>query len=275
MYNHMKQSFFWRAAVVLLAVMGLGMNARATGTPMFGEDHFEQSYNYDAYSLGQGRFHVKVLIFADGLPDWLSVDRPYGSIDPQESIILYFSLDSRTLAVGTYSEIIYLTDEDGLSEPLKVRIDMKALCLWSGVETANFDRQMSLCGQVMIDGLFLTNPDDVVVAMLGDTLVGFAHVDPNPSGGGSYVFMTIYGTQFSEGRQLKFRPWQSSTGHVFNLTAVPIVAFQADGMVGLPPQQPVLLYSNSSSVQYFDLQHGWNWLSLSPMPWAARYCTKL
>jgi hypothetical protein len=202
----------------------------------------------------------------DGLPDWLSVDRPYGSIDPQESLSLNFSIDNSTLAVGTYSEIIYLTDEDGLSEPLKVRIDIKALCPWYGVEDVDFDRQMTLCGQVKIDGFYLSNPEDVVVAMAGDSVVGYAHVSPVISGGGSHVFMTIYGTSQTEGRQLNFRAWQAATGHAYNLTSDAAVYFQSDAIVGLPPEEPVLLYSNSSAVQYFDLHKGWNWISFHIAP---------
>ena len=202
----------------------------------------------------------------EGLPDWLTVDRPYGSIDPQESLTLTFSVDGRTLAVGTYSEIIYLIDEDGLSEPLKVRIDVKALCPWYGVEGGEYDRQMTLCGQVKIDGLYVTDPEDVVVAMAGDSVVGYAHVSPELSGGGSYVFMTIYGTQSTEGRQLRFRAWQAKTGHAYNLSSDEEVYFHSDAIVGLPPEEPVLLYSNSSAVQYFNLQSGWNWISFYIAP---------
>ena len=202
----------------------------------------------------------------EGLPDWLTVDRPYGSIDPQESTTLNLSIDSRTLAVGTYSEIIYLTDEDGLSEPLKVRVDIKALCPWYGVEEGEYDRQMTLCGQVKIDGLYMTDPEDIVVAMVGDTVVGYTHVNPDLSGGGSYIFMTIYGNQSTEGRQLRFRAWQESTGHAYNLSSSVDVYFQSDAIVGLPPEEPVLLYSNSSSVQYFDLHYGWNWVSFCIAP---------
>jgi hypothetical protein len=202
----------------------------------------------------------------EGLPDWLTVDRPYGSIDPQESLTLNLSVDSRTLAVGTYSEIIYLSDEDGLSEPLKVRIDVKALCPWYGVDVNEYDRQMTLCAQVMIDGIFMTNPDDIVVAMAGDTVVGYAHVSPDLSGGGSYIYMTIYGSQSTEGRQLRFCVWQAATGHAYNLSSYEPILFQSDAIVGLPPQEPVLLYSNSSSVQYFELLRGWNWISFCIAP---------
>lgn len=229
-------------------------------TLLWDEEGVYEVFNYD-YDEGVHSIPVRIRntsgrrhqFSIEGLPDWLTMDRPYGSIDPQESLTLDFSIDSRTLAVGTYSEIIYLTDEEGLSEPLRVRIDIKSLCPWYGVEVSEFDRQMTLCGQVRIDGLYMTNPEDVVVAMAGDSVMGYAHVSPELSGGGSYVFMTIYGTESTEGRQLCFRAWQATTGHVYNLSTDEAVFFHSDAIVGLPPEEPVLLYSNSTAVQYVVL----------------------
>lgn len=242
-------------------------------TLLWDEEDVYEVFNYD-YDEGVHSIPVRIRntsgrrhqFSIEGLPDWLTVDRPYGSIDPQESLTLDFSIDSRTLAVGTYSEIIYLTDEEGLSEPLRVRIDIKSLCPWYGVEVSEFDRQMTLCGQVKIDGLYMTNPEDVVVAMAGDSVMGYAHVSPELSGGGSYVFMTVYGTESTEGRQLRFRAWQATTGHVYNLSTDEAVFFHSDAIVGLPPEEPVLLYSNSTAVQYFDLHNGWNWVSFYIAP---------
>ncbi len=202
----------------------------------------------------------------EGMPDWLTVDRPTGSIEPQESLTLNFSIDSRTLAVGDYSELIYLTDEEDLSESLKVHIVMKAVCPWYGLNTSQFDRQMSLRAQVKIDGRFITNPEDVVVAVVGDTMVGYANVSPGPTGNGSYIYMTVYGNAQTEGKQLKFRAWMSSTGRIFNLTSDTLVTFQTDALVGLPPVEPLQLYSTSTTVQYFDIYPGWNWVSLNIAP---------
>lgn len=116
-------------------------------TLLWDEEGVYEVFNYD-YDEGVHSIPVRIRntsgrrhqFSIEGLPDWLTVDRPYGSIDPQESLTLDFSIDSRTLAVGTYSEIIYLTDEEGLSEPLRVRIDIKSLCPWYGVEVSEFDR---------------------------------------------------------------------------------------------------------------------------------------
>lgn len=202
----------------------------------------------------------------DGLPEWLSVDRPMGSIEPQESLTLNFSIDNRTLAVGDYSELIYLTDDDDLSEPLKVHIVMKATCPWYAVDASQYDRQMSLRAQVKIDGRYITNPEDVVVAVVGDTMVGYAQVSPDLSGGGSYIYMNIYGNEQTEGRTLKFRAWSASSGRIFNLASDTTVTFHADGLVGLPPTEPLQLYSTSTTVQYFDLRSGWNWVSLGIAP---------
>ena len=61
--------------------------------------------------------------YIDGQPDWLRINQSYGSIEPQETLTLQMILD-KNIPIGTYAEIIYLTDEDGLAEPLKIYIQV-------------------------------------------------------------------------------------------------------------------------------------------------------
>lgn len=60
-----------------------------------------------------------------------------GSINPMETQNLIFTVNE-DLPVGVYSEIIYLTDENDLSEPLKVLIEVRAVCPWENVSPQQF-----------------------------------------------------------------------------------------------------------------------------------------
>ena len=51
-------------AAVLFA---LQLPASLQATPQNGSTYFRNASNYDAYSLGRGRIHFKVLVFADGV----------------------------------------------------------------------------------------------------------------------------------------------------------------------------------------------------------------
>ena len=51
-------------AAVLFAML---LPAALHATPLYGSSHFRDASNYDAYSLGSGKIHYKVLVFAEGL----------------------------------------------------------------------------------------------------------------------------------------------------------------------------------------------------------------
>ena len=209
-----------------------------------------------------GRRHQYTI---DGLPDWLTVDQAYGSINPQEIIPVHFTVD-HNLPVGIYSEIVYLTDEDGLSEPLKIMIEIKALCPWGEANPNGYERQMTLRGQVMVDGVYDSDPNDIVAAMMGNDIVGMANIDFNAEAGTSYLYMTIYGTEVLEGMPVKFRLWQASTGRIYSLSSSTAVTYHTDNMVGLPPSAPVLLSTSANEVQNLDIVEGWNWISFYLKP---------
>lgn len=222
-------------------------------------DDFELSADIQNIS---GRRHQFTI---EGLPSWMSVSQTYGSINPQETIGLRFTVD-HNLPVGIYSEIIYLTDEDGLSEPLKIMVEIKAICPWDEDNPNGYARQMSLRGQVMVDGVYDSDPKDVVVALLGNDIVGRANVDFNAEAGTSYLYLTIHGNEVFEGMPLHFRLWQASTGRIYSLTPSTDVSYQNDATVGLPPAAPVLLSTSANEVQSIDIKQGWNWISFYLFP---------
>lgn len=201
----------------------------------------------------------------DGLPDWLNVDQAYGSINPQETQNLIFTVNE-DLAVGVYSEIIYLTDENDLSEPLKVMIEVRAVCPWENVSPQYFDRQMSLLGQVVVDGIIDTDPNDIVVAIANRQVVGYQHISYDNDIYPGYLFMTIYGNDYTRFHSLQFYLWQASTGRIFGLTPSPSVIFQTNSAVGMPPADPVILSTSANEVQNFDILEGWNWISFNIDP---------
>ena len=203
--------------------------------------------------------------YIDGEPDWLGVSPGFGSIDPQESLTLQLVLD-KDLPIGTYAEIIYLTDENGLAEPLKVYVQVKAKCPWPTLNIRDFDHQMSFRGQVVVDGIYDTNPEDIVAAIIDDRIVGQCNISFDEETNASYVYMTIYGNDDSQSQPVSFRLWESSTGRIFSLSSSEPVVFQSDAMAGLPPSSPVILSTTANEVQNLNLTSGWNWISFNIIP---------
>ena len=198
--------------------------------------------------------------------EWLSVDMPYGSIDPTDDKTITFTYNTE-LPVGVYSELVYLTDENGLSEPLRVELVIEAICPWEDEEVdESFANTMLLRGQVYIEkekgnGYFDSDENDMVAVFCDGKLVGKSNNTFASSTNKSYVYLTIHGNDKTENKVLSFKLWQASTGRVYNLQPDTVQRFVPNAMRGISPQTPVLLTTSAGSLQQINLNSGWNWVS--------------
>lgn len=125
---------------------------------------------------------------------------------------------------------------------------------------------MTFRDQVILDGIYDTNPEDIVAAIVDDQIVGRSNISFDEETNTSYVYMTIYGNDASQNRPVTFRLWESSTGRIFSLSSSEPVIFQGDGTAGLPPSAPVTLSTSANEVQNLNLYSGWNWISFNIIP---------
>ena len=208
----------------------------------------------------------------ESLPDWLTVDQEYGSIEPLESKALHFCPDYE-MPVGVYTDIVYLTDEDGLSEPLYVEYTVEARCPWesSRIDQESNPNTMSLRGQVYIEseygiGYYDSDELDQVAVFCEGELVGLANNTFADKTNTSYVYLTIYGNNDMNGKPLSFKLWQASTGKIYNLTPSARQKFQTNALSGISPEEPIRLSTSAGEIQQLSLLEGWNWVSMYIRP---------
>ena len=212
----------------------------------------------------------------ESLPAWLKVDRPYGSLQPTEDKTLVFTYDVE-LAVGVHSDLIYLTDGNGLSEPLRVQLVVEAQCPWDEVNAENYPNTMNIRGQVKLNDkivngqtveIYDTDPNDVIAVFSGNELVGKAYNTFDNTTSKSFVYLTVHGNSSMSGKMLSFKLWQASTGKVFNLRPSALQRYQNNAIRGYAPDAPVQFSTYAGETQQVSLNQGWNWLSfyLKPQP---------
>ena len=215
-----------------------------------------------------GRRHQYTI---ESLPDWLSVNEPYGTMNALEEKQIRLNFKSN-MPVGVYNDQIYLTDEDGLAEPLSVEYTVKATCSWKDLNPDAYDNSMSLRGQVLIskrDGSksYDTDPEDVVAVFCDGEMVGKAENSFDNTANKSYVYLTIYGNSDMTGKLLSFKLWQNSTGKVYSLSPSSPQRYQNNAMRGYAPNEPVQLTVNPDAAsQQIALNKGWNWISWNLAP---------
>jgi len=196
----------------------------------------------------------------ESLPAWLTVDETSGSVDPTEFKQVRFYFDF-SMPVGTYTDLVYLTDENGLSEPLRVNYEVQAKCPWNEPSASYYPLNMSVCGQVQLDGEILTNTNDKVIALCRNECVGMANVAFSNLTNKSEVYMTVYGNEAMNNKAITFQLWQASTGKVLMLAPNRQILFAHGYVYGCGEEQPVVFTSSGSETQNITLNAGWNWIS--------------
>ena len=230
------------------------------------ESNYDNTEDFDYFIdiiNHSGRRHQYTI---ESLPDWLSVNEPYGTMNAQEEKQIRLRFDAN-LPVGVYSDQIYLTDEEGLAEPLVIEYAITAGAPYDEVDRTKYPLNMSICGQVKIaktnETVFDSDERDIVYAMYKNECVGMANISFDDMSGKSKLHLTVYGSDEMDGKQIRFQLWQASTGKVFDLSADRTITFKHGNVYGCGDGNPVQLTTNGSERQTIQLQPGWNWTSFN------------
>ena len=198
----------------------------------------------------------------ENCPRWLKLDK-YTDVMAPQSLDYVTATASKDLNIGTYNEILYLTDEEGITEPFYLNLTVEGEQPdWAN--TLNRDllqNSMSISGQVYLYDELDTDGRDIVGVFDNENRChGFANISHDTQSGENGLYLTVYDNQTS-GRELNFRLWQFSTGREIVLTTEPAITFTKDAMLGT--DKPVRFDGGEAFVQYFNLQKGWNWVSFN------------
>ena len=196
----------------------------------------------------------------ESLPDWLTITPTYGSIDPvkDKTIRIYYN---NHLPVGKYMDIIYLTDENGLSEPLEVSLTVEAESPYDAIDENKYPYNMSLCAQVKIGNNYDTDQNDIVYALYRNECLGMANVHFDELSNISSVSLTVHGSDEIVRKQISFQLWQASTGKLFDLNVNREILFAHGFVYGCGSEEPIIFTTSGSETQTIPVKRGWTWIS--------------
>lgn len=216
--------------------------------------------------------------YIEQLPWWLTASSERGELSPLEQSPLTLRISDK-LDPGEYDAIIYLTDDNELTEPLRIRINVKARQPGWNVNTDYANGQtMNLFAQVQFVGAkgieyFDTDTADIVSAYLGNTCIGVEHIMMQNDRG--MLYMSLQGSNepsFIQAQQaqqaIRFLLWRASTGKIYALNPTDDslrICYSPNTWTG-QPNEPVILRTTDYRTQQIDLQKGWNWISFYITP---------
>lgn len=197
----------------------------------------------------------------ENLPRWITVDKSSDIIGAKSEQTLTFTI-SNDVNAGSYDEMIYLTDENGLSEPLCLNLTVEAeQPLWA-VEPALKKYSMNIVGRVQIGSDIVTDKNDIVGVFDADgTCRGVSNVEYNSTTGKSMVYITAFDSTKTS-FPLYFRLWHHPTGKTMVLTPSEKINFTVGGTVGTA-KDPIVFQANNMYIQQIELNEGWNWISFN------------
>ena len=198
----------------------------------------------------------------ENLPRWLTVNKQTDVIDPKSECTLRFTVNE-DLNPGTYDELIYLTDENGLTEPMTLIVRKEGEWPGWGVATEYMHYSMNVVAQVKMGDAIVTDSEDTVGAFddMGRCL-GVASVRYNPNTAESRLFMTIFDSTTVANRELHFKLWHHQTGQIMMLQTDRKVEFTPGTVVG-SVDAPVMMTAGSLYYQQMIIEPGWNWISFN------------
>ena len=219
----------------------------------------DDDYSFDINIVNNsGASHTYMV---ENMPKWLNISKASDIIEAKSEQTLTFSIGKDT-NVGTYDDIIYLTDENGLAEPLMLNITVEGQPHGWEVDADMKQFSMNIVARVEIGDDIVTDSRDVVgVFDKTGRCMGVGHVNYDAASAESLVYLTVHDSMTVK-RVLDFRLWHYETGKTMTLTPPDTVKFEPETFVGTT-KDPLLLRASDQYIQRIDLYPGWNWISLN------------
>ena len=219
-------------------------------------------YGYDSYlSLSvMNSSSVTHTYTIENCPKWLKFENSTNVISPNQTEYIDATV-SRNLNVGSYDEVIYLVDENGMTEPLYLNVTVEGEEPAWAVSGDMLQHTMNVIGEVTINGEIDIDSRDLVGVFDSSGIChGVAHIDYSEEIGESRVYLTVY-DNVGDKKDLFFKLWNYATGLEMLLTVEPAIKFVNSAVIG--SDTPVSMKAGLEYVQNIKLKKGWNWVSFN------------
>ena len=223
------------------------------------DEGVEKTFTEDIVNLGASTVSWKL-----NMPSWLSASPSSGTIDPNSSVHVTFTI-SANVPVGKVSESISLTNvATNMTERRDIDLRIAGNSPGWVVDKSDKEYSIPMTARIVLNGSYSEDEADLVAAFVGDVCVGVSHVQYHAQRNSYFVNMTIYGGLNQIGKRITFKAWDASR----NVTYAPLnrqkggtMTFTTNAMPFGNYDNPEVLVAGSTVEQLLNLKEGWNWVS--------------
>ena len=233
---------------------------------MYGDD-----YTFDVNIQNKGGVIEYYTLY--NMPQWLTLvnSERNDNVNPLMAKTLRFQVDP-LVPVGNYDFTIGLQGNNEILEPLRVVMKVRGQKPDWAVDPTKYDHQMSIIGQVYLDGILMENSESMVAAFIDGECRGIA--SPMKVRGAAYVTMSIFGEDSKakdQNKPVSFRVWDASKGVVYTDVRLVVdgestnVIFEQDKMIG-NFDTPAIWTKSDKVEQTIPIHENWNWIAMGVVP---------
>ena len=124
-----------------------------------------------------------------------------------------------------------------------------------------FENTENMVLELNIQGDISKDVEDMVVAYIGDTICGRAHIQYVPEVNKYLAYLTIYGNPNHVLLPLRLEIWDASACLRYAVVEDDFL-FQPDDVIG-DPHTPQIIHTNDYVLRSLPLGFGWNWMSFN------------
>lgn len=214
---------------------------------------------FESYIVNSGGSEESFTL--NNLPPWLTADVTAGTVQPEGRQKITFTVN-QGLNTGAYDAIVEMNNS--LQETQGLALNLKVIGQvpdWK-INPEDFQYSMAVYGRIRVNGIFSSNPDDMLAAFHDGKCVGVVHNSYFQDGDLWYAFLTVYSNEVQMDG-LEFRIWDAGNGKVY--VGVPdegVIDFENGNIVGTP-RAPVTFDGKELVFQDIPLLKGWNWISFN------------
>ncbi|MFA9212672.1 MAG: T9SS type A sorting domain-containing protein, partial [Candidatus Methylacidiphilales bacterium] len=194
------------------------------------------------------------------LPVWLTANFPSGTISPNSFKTITFTIDPN-VNIGNYENEVQLLTDFGYPDGLLIKLKVFSVVpsTWT-VNPGNFQNSMSIVGQIRINNVISTNPDDKLAVFVDGVCRGICGLQYYPQIDRYYAFLNVF-SNVSQGETLEFKIWNAGEGKIHS-DVTPKIQFLTNGQIGTI-SNPQVFNASDKLTRYIPLATGWNWISFN------------
>ncbi len=192
-----------------------------------------------------------------GLPGWMTASTTNGVIAPNSVQNVTFTIPAGQ-SVGDYNAGITVTTDFNYDEVLQINLKVKGIVPTWTVNTAAYQYQMNIFGQLKLDGVISSNLESKLAAFCNGQVRGVANLQYVPAYDKYEVYLNVYSNSVS-GDSIYFKIYDGATGLTF-VTVDSSLTFVDNDVVGTV-SNPRTFSANTEISRNIPLNAGWTWVS--------------